>query len=135
VPQCPITRISSKLTVGACGSPDGAWRLRFRRGTANGRLFLAGRAERKGVEMYHSSDDCRAPLVESLDLVEKEQQARPGPRDVADDHCLAVTADPAGFTRVAHSGKEQLRQFALSSLHDDCPPRQVETQRITSIGN
>jgi sugar lactone lactonase YvrE len=60
--------------------------------------------------------------------------------------CLVVpgtSADAAGFTRDGkavivqrgHSGKEHLRQFALSSLHGDCPPRQVETQRSTSMGN
>jgi hypothetical protein len=60
--------------------------------------------------------------------------------------CLVVpgtSADAAGFTRDGkavivqrgHSGKEHPRQFALSSLHGDCPPRQVETQRSTSMGN
>jgi hypothetical protein len=190
-PQCPVTRISSKLTVGSCRSPDGAWRLRFRRGTANGRRFLARRGERTGVEMYHSSNDCCAdiawarphlllfldyPLVESLDpttrmvtqigalndfVVSPQGQwvagaGASGPGDpvattvyvlgVGAKKCLVVpgtSADAAGFTRDGkavivqrgHSGKEHPRQFALSSLHGDCPPRQVETQRSTSMGN
>jgi hypothetical protein len=62
--------------------------------------------------------------------------------------CLVVpgtSAAAAGFTRDGTSvivqrntdpGKQpQLRQFALSSLHADCPPRQVETQRTTFIGS
>jgi hypothetical protein len=80
--QCPVHRISSKLTVGACGSPDGLWRLRFRQGTQNGRLFLIRRGGSKAVEMYHSNNACCSdiawakphlllfldyPLVESLD--------------------------------------------------------------------
>jgi hypothetical protein len=192
-PQCPVTRLSSKLTVGSCRSPDGAWRLRFRRGTANGRLFLARRGERKGVEMYHSSNDCCTdlawvrphlllfldyPLVESLDptsrivtqlgalndfVVSPQGQwvagaGASGPGDpvattvyvlaVGTKKCLVVpgtSADAAGFTRDGASvivqrnadpGKQpQLRQFALSSLHADCPPRQVETQRTTFIGS
>jgi hypothetical protein len=190
-PQCPVTRVSSKLTVGSCRSPDGAWRLRFRQGTAKGRLFLARRGERTGVEMYHSSNDCCAdiawarphlllfldyPLVESLDpttrmvtqigalndfVVSPQGQwvagaGASGPGDpvattvyvlgVGAKKCLVVpgtSADAAGFTRDGkavivqrgHSGKEHPRQFALSSLHGDCPPRQVETQRSTSMGN
>ena len=87
-PQCPVTRLSSKLTVGTCRSPDGAWRLQLRRGTANGRLFLARRSAGKdaGAEMYHSSNDCCTdltwarphlllfhdyPLVQSLDPATK----------------------------------------------------------------
>ena len=81
-PHCPVHRISSKLTVGACRSPDGVWRLRFRQGTANGRLFLDRRGQSTAVEMYHSNNACCSdiawarphllffldyPLVESLD--------------------------------------------------------------------
>jgi hypothetical protein len=81
-PQCPVHRISSKLTVGACRSPDRLWRLRFRQGTANGRLFLTRGSQGRAVEMYHSSNACCSdiawarphllvfldyPLVESLD--------------------------------------------------------------------
>jgi hypothetical protein len=191
-PQCPVTRVSSKLTVGSCRSPDGAWRLRFRQGTAKGRLFLARRGERTGVEMYHSSNDCCAdiawarphlllfldyPLVESLDpttrivtqlgdlsdaVFSRNGQwaagtGSAGPEDpiattayvlgIGARRCLVVpgrSLGAAGFTRdgqavivrrAFHDGKWLLRQFALSSLHDDCPPRQVETQRVTSIGN
>jgi hypothetical protein len=80
--QCPVHRISSKLTVGACRSPDGVWRLRFRQGTANGRLFLVPGGQTKAVEMYHSNNACCSdiawakphlllfldyPLVQSLD--------------------------------------------------------------------
>ena len=55
-----------------------------------------------------------------------------------------TSADAAGFTRDGqavivqrsfHPDKSELRQFALSSLHADCPPRQVVTQRVTSIGS
>lgn len=80
--RCPVHRITSKLTVGACRSPDGVWRLRFRQGTAYGRLFLARGGQSKPVEMYHSNNACCSdiawarphlllfldyPLVESLD--------------------------------------------------------------------
>jgi hypothetical protein len=62
--------------------------------------------------------------------------------------CLVVpgtSADAAGFTRdgtsvivrrnVDPEKQPQMRQFALSSLKADCPPRQVMTQRTTFIGN
>ena len=60
--------------------------------------------------------------------------------------CLAVPGTSygvAGFTRDGSAvivqrdsspSKPQLRQFALSSLHTDCP-RDVLTKRVTSIGN
>lgn len=66
---------------------------------------------------------------------------------VAAKKCLVVpgtSADAAGFTRdnkavvvrrSSHSAEPELRQFALSSLHADCPPRQVLTRRVTSIGS
>jgi hypothetical protein len=80
--KCPVHRISSRLTVGRCPSPDRVWRLRFRQGTANGRLFLTRAGQSKAVEMYHSRNACCSdiawakphlllfldyPLVESLD--------------------------------------------------------------------
>jgi hypothetical protein len=80
--QCPVHRISSKLTVGGCRSPDHAWRLRFRQGTQTGRLFMIRGGRKTAVEMYHSRNACCSdiawakphlllfldyPLVESLD--------------------------------------------------------------------
>ena len=64
---------------------------------------------------------------------------------VGSKKCLVVpgtSLDAAGFTRDGkavivqrgHSGKPQLRQFALSSLQPDCP-RDVVTKRISSFGN
>ena len=193
-PRCPVARISSKLTVGTCRSPDGAWRLNFRQGTANGRLFLARRGSSKdvGAEMYHSSNDCCTdmawgrphlflfldyPLVESLDPTTRivtllgslndfvvspngewvAGAGASGPGDpvattvyvlgVGAKKCLAVpgtSVDAMGFTRDSHAvivrrnaepGAPQLRQFALSSLHSDCPEGRVVTQRVTSIGS
>jgi hypothetical protein len=192
-PQCPITRLSSKLTVGTCLSPDHAWRLHFREGTANGRLFLARRGHGVGAEMYHSNNSCCSdlawakphlllfldyPLVESLDpttrvvtqlgalddvVVSPDGRwiagtGASGPEDpvattvyvlaVQEKRCLVVpgtSVAAAGFTRDSkavivdrggpQSGQAELRQFALSSLHDDCPPGQVQTQRVTSLGS
>src|SRR5262245_8279026 len=190
--RCPVTRLSSKLTVGTCRSPDGIWRLRFRQGTANGRLFLTRRGQSKSAEMYHSRDACCTdlawagphllvfldyPLVESLDPTSRtvtmlgnlnDAVVSPdgrwvagagasGPEDpvattvyllgVAAKKCLVVpgsSADAAGFTRDGravivrrnlHSGTPELRQFTISSLHDDCPARQVATRRVTWIGS
>jgi hypothetical protein len=80
--ECPVQRVSSKLTRATCPSPDGAWTLRLRQGTSYGRLFLARRGRRKSVQMYHSNNACCSdlawtrphlllfldyPLVESLD--------------------------------------------------------------------
>jgi hypothetical protein len=80
--QCPVYRVSSKLTVGGCRSPDRLWRLRFRQGTESGRLYLIRSGQSKAVEMYHSRNACCSdiawarphlllfldyPLVESLD--------------------------------------------------------------------
>ena len=178
--------------MGACRSPDGAWRLSFREGTEYGRLFLARRGGGKGVEMYHSNNDCCTdiawvrphlllfldyPLVESLDpatrtvtqlgalndvVVSRDGKwvtgaGASGPGDpvattvyvlgVDAKKCLVVpgtSSDAAGFTRDGKAvivqqslepEKSKLRQFALSSLHSGCPRRQVETDRITSIGN
>jgi hypothetical protein len=191
-PQCPVTRLSSKLTVGTCRSPDGAWRLRFRQGTEYGRLFLARRSQGKGVQMYHSNNDCCTdiawarpdlllfldyPLVESLDPATRivtvlgdlndfvvspngrwvAGSGASGPGDpvattvyvlgVGAKKCLVVpgsSADAAGFTRDSkavivnrnvHPLETQLRQFALSSLHGNCPRQQVKTERVTSIGS
>jgi hypothetical protein len=184
-PQCPVTRLSSKLSVGTCRSPDGDWRLRFRQGTENGRLFLAGHGQGKSTEMYHSNNSCCQdiawagphllvfldyPLVESLDPTTRivtllgalsDAVVSPngrwvagtgsaGPRDsiattvyvlgVGAHECLTVpgmSVEAAGFTRDGKAvivrrrpsgSKGQLRQFALSSLHADCP-RQVVTGR------
>jgi hypothetical protein len=80
--ECPVQRVSSKLTRATCHSPDGDWTLKLRQGTSYGRLFLVRRGESKSVQMYHSSNSCCQymawarphlllfldyPLVESLD--------------------------------------------------------------------
>jgi hypothetical protein len=188
--ECPVQRVSSKLTRAICRSPDGAWTLRLKKGTSYGRLFLARRGQSKTVQMYHSNNACCSdiawarphlllfldyPLVESLDPTTRTvtqlgslsgMVASPtgqwvagtgsaGPDDpiattvyvlgVGAKKCLVVpgtSLDAAGFTRDGkavivhrgHPGKPQLRQFALSSLHTDCP-RDVVTKRVTSIGN
>ena len=189
--QCPVHRISSKLTVGACRSPDRLWRLRFRQGAENGRLFLIRSGRSRAVEMYHSSNACCSdiawtrphlllfldyPLVESLDpttrtvtqlgslsgiVVSRTGRwvagtGSAGPEDpiattvyvlgVDARRCLVVPGSAfavAGFTREGNAiiveqsrppGTPRLRQFALSSLHADCP-RDVASRRITSIGN
>lgn len=189
--RCPVHRVSSKLTVGACRSPDGVWRLRFRQGTAYGRLFLAHGGRGKAAEMYHSNNACCSdiawakahlllfldyPLVESLDPTTRtvtllgslsEVVVSPtgswvagtgsaGPESpiattvyllgVGAKTCLVVPGHSigvAGFTRDGRAviveralppAKPKLRQFALSSLHADCP-RDVVTRRVTSIGS
>lgn len=80
--ECPVQRVSSKLTRSVCRSPDGAWTLRLKKGTSYGRLFLARRGQSERVQMYHSNNACCSdiawarphlllfldyPLVESLD--------------------------------------------------------------------
>lgn len=192
LPLCPASGDSS-LTK-PCRSPDGAWRLTLRHGTANGRLSLARRGQNNGVEMYHSNNACCTfltwakphlllfldyPLVETLDPVTRTvtllgdlngfdvspdghwvaDAGAAGPNDpvahtvyvlgVGARKCLVVpgtSVTAAGFTPDSRavivqrqydpdSGEFKLRQFDLSSLDDDCPPRQVETQRSTSIGS
>ena len=180
-PQCPVTRVSSKLTVAACLSPDGAY----------GILFLAGRGGGKTVEMYHSSNACCSdiawtrphlllfldyPLVESLDPTTRavtllgslgDAVASPDGRWVAGTgsagpetsiartvyvlgvpakKCLVVPGASFGVAGFTHDGKAvivergapgdkpELRQFAVASLHSDCP-RDVVARRVTTTGS